>query len=182
MTNIVDLFFNYKQTKYIRSDKSCRDLGLRDAPRDAQTHSFLGYMIYIVNHEFECIHALALPAPSPQIRQNSLCLAKKNWEGFKIPILSSTLSTFLQFIHKFCVWITFPRTECRARAKGDVSLLLLLFLTRRYGPLRGPTSSSCGGLRPRLFFPFGQKKGAYYAVLVNFWQLLVPSSNLGNFE
>ena len=34
-----------------------------------------------------------------------------------------------------------------------------IICTRRYGPLRGPTSSSCGGLRPRLFFlPFGQKK------------------------
>ena len=32
--------------------------------------------------------------------------------------------------------------------------------TRRYSPLRGLTSSSCGGLRPRprLFLPFGQKK------------------------
>ena len=36
--------------------------------------------------------------------------------------------------------------------------LKLLPITRRYGPLRGPTSSSCGGLRPRLFLPFGQKK------------------------
>ena len=30
--------------------------------------------------------------------------------------------------------------------------------TRRYGLLRGPTSSCCGGLRPWLFLPFGQKK------------------------
>ena len=30
--------------------------------------------------------------------------------------------------------------------------------TRRYSPLRGLTSSSCGGLRPMLFLPFGQKK------------------------
>ena len=52
--------------------------------------------------------------------------------------------------------------------------------TRRYGPLRGPTSSSCGGLRPRLFLPFGQKR-AYYAVLAHFWHFLVSSSNLGNF-
>ena len=33
--------------------------------------------------------------------------------------------------------------------------------TKRYGPLRGPTSSSCGGLRPRLFLPFGQKKSLF---------------------
>ena len=38
--------------------------------------------------------------------------------------------------------------------------------TRRYGPLRGPNSSSCGGLQPLA--------EAYYAVLVF-------SSNLGNF-
>ena len=31
-------------------------------------------------------------------------------------------------------------------------------LTRRYSSLGGLTSSSCGGLRPRLFLPFGQKK------------------------
>ena len=54
--------------------------------------------------------------------------------------------------------------------------------TRRYGPLRWPTSNSCGGLQPlaEAFLPFGQQK-AYYAVLTNFWQFLVSSSNLGNF-
>ena len=56
--------------------------------------------------------------------------------------------------------------------------LYSLFLTRRYGPLRGPTSSSCGGLRPRIF---SGKKRAYYAVLALFWQFLVSSSNLGTF-
>ena len=30
--------------------------------------------------------------------------------------------------------------------------------TRRYGPLHGPTSSSCGGLRPAAKAFFGQKK------------------------
>ena len=40
--------------------------------------------------------------------------------------------------------------------------------TRRYGMLRGPTSSSCGGLWPRLSLPFGGKKIAFYAVLVHF--------------
>ena len=52
--------------------------------------------------------------------------------------------------------------------------------TRRYGPLRGPTSSSCGGLWPSVFLPFDKKRG-YYAVLAHFWHLLVSSSNLGNF-
>ena len=47
--------------------------------------------------------------------------------------------------------------------------------TRRYGPLRGPTSSSCGGLRPlaEAFFALSGKKRAFYAVLVS-------SSNHGN--
>ena len=57
---------------------------------------------------------------------------------------------------------------------------MVVTCTRRYSPLRGLTSSSCGGLRPRLFLPFGQKR-AYYAVLAHFWQFLVSSSNLGNF-
>ena len=38
---------------------------------------------------------------------------------------------------------------------------LILRRTRRYGPLRGPTSSSCGGLWPlaeAFFCPSGQKK------------------------
>ena len=34
--------------------------------------------------------------------------------------------------------------------------------TRRYGPLFGPTSSSCEWLQPRLFLPSGKKR-AYYA-------------------
>ena len=35
------------------------------------------------------------------------------------------------------------------------------------------------GLWPRLFLPFGQKKG-FYAVLAHFWQFSVSSSNRGN--
>ena len=55
--------------------------------------------------------------------------------------------------------------------------------TRRYGPLSGATSSSCGGLRPltEAFFALHAKKRAYYAVLAHFWQFLVSNSNLGNF-
>ena len=47
---------------------------------------------------------------------------------------------------------------------------VLLRNTRRYSPLSGPTSSSCGGLRPlaKVFLPYGQKKRAYYAVLAHF--------------
>ena len=58
-----------------------------------------------------------------------------------------------------------------------------LINTRRYGPLRGPTSSSGGGLRPSVegfFCPSGQKI-PYYAVLANFRPSLVSSSTLSNF-
>ena len=55
--------------------------------------------------------------------------------------------------------------------------------TRRYGPLRGPTPSSCRGLPPsaKAFFALRAKKRGYYAVLSHFWQFLVSSSNIGNF-
>ena len=53
--------------------------------------------------------------------------------------------------------------------------------TRRYGPLRGPTSSF--GLWPLAegsFCPSGKKR-PYYPVLANFRPSLVSSSNLSNF-
>ena len=67
----------------------------------------------------------------------------------------------------------------------DMPHLYIVFLwtTRRYSPLRGLTSISCGGLRPSaegFFCPSGKKR-AYYTVLAHFWQFLVSSSNLGNF-
>ena len=69
-----------------------------------------------------------------------------------------------------------------ATATGIVALSIIK-MTRRYGPLRGPTSSSCGGLQPLaegFFCPLGKKR-AYYAVLAHFCQFFVSSSNLGNF-
>ena len=33
-----------------------------------------------------------------------------------------------------------------------IKVIRVITVTRRYDPLRGPTSSSCAGLRPRLFF------------------------------
>ena len=60
--------------------------------------------------------------------------------------------------------------------------------TRRYGPLRGPTSSSCGLLRPlaEAFFALRAKKGLFYAVLAHFWCPVVTmvtfSSNISNNE
>ena len=42
--------------------------------------------------------------------------------------------------------------------------------TRRYGPLRGPSSSSCGGLRPlaEVFLLFGEKKYFLCVFLAHF--------------
>ena len=60
--------------------------------------------------------------------------------------------------------------------------IIAIVITRRYGTLRGPTSSSCGGLLApaEAFFALRAKKRAYYAVLAHFWQFVVSSSNLGN--
>ena len=49
----------------------------------------------------------------------------------------------------------------------------LVINTRRYSPLRGLTSSSCGVLRLKLFLPT-----AFYAVSAYFRPLLVFHSNL----
>ena len=61
--------------------------------------------------------------------------------------------------------------------------------TRRYGPLCGPTSSSCGGLRPRLFFALRAKKELFmlfWPIFRNFWCPVVTMvtfrRNLINFE
>ena len=63
--------------------------------------------------------------------------------------------------------------------------------TRRYGPLRGPTSSSCGGLRPRprLFLRFGQKKkllccfGPFLAIFgVQYYENLKKSQKFTFFQ
>ena len=54
--------------------------------------------------------------------------------------------------------------------------------TKRYGPLHGPSSSSCGGLLPRAFLPFGQKNINFHAVFAYFRPFLVFSSNHSNFE
>ena len=55
--------------------------------------------------------------------------------------------------------------------------------TRRYGPLCGPTSSSCGGLwsLAEAFYAIWAKKMSLLYVFAHFWQFLVPISNLGNF-
>ena len=64
---------------------------------------------------------------------------------------------------------------------------LYFIKTRRYGPLRGPTSSSCGGLRPmaEAFFALRAKKELimlFWPIFGNFWcpvvTLVTFSSNL----
>ena len=65
--------------------------------------------------------------------------------------------------------------------ESRVGLHLRVNRTRRCGPLRGPSSSSCRGLRQRPFLPFGQNKGFLYLFWPKFWSVLVISSNLSNF-
>ena len=77
----------------------------------------------------------------------------------------------------------FSVTKTFHACNGYKKQFYLLPKTRRYGPLRGPTFSSCGGLRPlaKVFFcPLG-KKIDYYADLAHFRSFLVSSSNLCNF-
>ena len=76
-----------------------------------------------------------------------------------------------------------PPTQKRFNSAYLQNLICIFITTRRYGPLRGPTSSSCGGLRPsaEAFFALLAKKKNYYAVLAHFQQFLVSSSNIGNF-
>ena len=73
--------------------------------------------------------------------------------------------------------LTFTTTVTTVNAVTTVTT------TRRYGPLRGPTSGSCRGLQPaaEAFFALWAQQKPYYAVLDNFWQFLVFSSSLGNF-
>ena len=63
------------------------------------------------------------------------------------------------------------------RVKWSEGKRKILRKTRRYGPLRGPTSSSCGGLWP-------SAEAFYYAVLAHFWcpvvTLVTFSSNISN--
>ena len=68
------------------------------------------------------------------------------------------------------------KTSAGAQREGQPNrpYLLVLIMTRRYGPLRGPTFSSCGGLRPsdKAFFALRAKK----KLIKTF------SSNLSKFE
>ena len=81
---------------------------------------------------------------------------------------------------------------CRAApcfvAFPNFNITKFIIVTRRYGPLRyatlrGPTSSSCGGLwhSTEAFFALWGKKVVIMLFWAHFWQLLVSSSNLCNF-
>ena len=76
---------------------------------------------------------------------------------------------------------------------NQLFLHLCITITRRYGPIRGPTSSSCEGLGPatKAFWPFAQKNKNWVFML--FWPifgnfgcpvvtLVTFSSNLSNLE
>ena len=68
--------------------------------------------------------------------------------------------------------------------QDDIILYVITFnSTRRYGPLCGPTFSSCRGHRPsaEAFFALQAKKEHIMRFWPIFWKFLVPSSNLGNF-
>ena len=65
-------------------------------------------------------------------------------------------------------------TKCLTTRYKDPSIIP----TKIYGPLRGLTSSSCGGLCPWAEAFFGQKQ----SLLCCLGQFLVSSSNFGNFK
>ena len=78
---------------------------------------------------------------------------------------------------------------------GSLTLIMpfvwYVIFTRRYDPLRGPTSSSCGGLQPlaKAFFALSAKKELsmmFWPILGDFWCPVVTvvtfSNNLSNFE
>ena len=60
-------------------------------------------------------------------------------------------------------------TTCLEVILKELNLSIPPFImTRRYGPLSGPTSSSCGGLRPlaeAFFAKAFREKRVYYSVL-----------------
>ena len=75
--------------------------------------------------------------------------------------------------------------------KTKTKKISVLILTRRYSPLRGLTSSSCGGLRPsaEAFFALRAKRELimlFWPIFGNFWcpvvTLITFSSNISNFE
>ena len=71
------------------------------------------------------------------------------------------------------------------------TIVIIITITRRYGQLRGPTSSSCGELRPlaKAFFALRAKKELimlFWPIFGSFWcpvvTLVTFSSTLSNFE
>ena len=79
--------------------------------------------------------------------------------------------------------MTKPITVLINRKGTYYNVVFLINCTRRCGPLRGPSSSSCGGLRPSaeaFFCPLGKKRSFYVCFGPNFGHFWI-SSNLSNF-
>ena len=86
----------------------------------------------------------------------------------------------------FWHWCYYPY-----RSRDSLSPRCGNICTRRYGPLRGPISSSCGGLRSSVETFFGLRAWKsffmqFWNILGHFWcpvvSLVTFSSNLSNFE
>ena len=85
---------------------------------------------------------------------------------------NTNISALTAFQRSWC-WEWRVITGCYYLLLSWFSLITsVLSVTRRYGPLRRPSSRSCGGLRPRLYLQ------AIYAVCANLMQLFVFSSNI----
>ena len=98
----------------------------------------------------------------------------------------------LELLSRYC-WNTIKYAGGESHQKTSVYCLTLFLLinTRRYSPLRGLSSSSCGGLRPtaEAFYALRAKKELFmlfWLTLGHFWCSVVTSvtfsSNLSNFE
>ena len=94
---------------------------------------------------------------------------------------------------KCVMWNTYSETNSvKCILWSAYSKMKTLTWTRRYGPLRGPTSSSCRGLRPsaEAFFALQAKKeliiNLFWPIFGNYWGPVVTwvtfSNNLSNFE
>ena len=65
----------------------------------------------------------------------------------------------------FCSWDRQRGNNLPTLRSSPVLNVCHIIFTRRYGLLRGPTSSSCGGLQPCAVAFFRAKKRAYHADL-----------------
>ena len=84
-------------------------------------------------------------------------------------------------LYKMSVWQE-DNSKWLCHSHGELCSYIHVFIkTRRYGPLRGPTFSSCRGLWPLAQAFFWTKKELIMRFWPIFWQFLVSRSNLVNF-